>query len=132
MTMFAGAYDAGVVIVGMSSLNSFLKNTAPYRRMLRASEYGDLEKDAEVLTKLSPITYIDKVRAPLLLIQGANDPRVPVGEEIQMQSALEKRGAATKLIIFPDEGHGAQKRANKVLQAGHTIDFFERHLKAKK
>jgi dipeptidyl aminopeptidase/acylaminoacyl peptidase len=132
MTMFAGAYDAGVAIVGMSSLTSFLKNTAPYRRKLRASEYGDLEKDAEVLIKLSPITYIDKVRAPLLLIQGANDPRVPVGEAIQMHDALEKRGVKSPLIVFPDEGHGAQKRENKVLQIGHAIDFFEKHLKNKK
>ena len=132
MTMFAGAYDAGVAIVGMSSLTSFLKNTAPYRRKLRASEYGDLEKDADVLVKLSPITYIDKVRAPLMLIQGANDPRVPVGEAIQMHDALEKRGIKNPLVIFPDEGHGAQKRENKVLQIGYAIDFFEKHLKDKK
>jgi dipeptidyl aminopeptidase/acylaminoacyl peptidase len=132
MTMFAGTYDAGVAIVGMSSLTSFLKNTAPYRRRLRASEYGDLEKDADALAKLSPITYIDKVRAPLLLIQGANDPRVPVGEAIQMHDELEKRGVKSPLIIFPDEGHGAQKRENKVLQIGHAMDFFEKHLKGKK
>ena len=132
MTMFAGAYDAGVAVVGMSSLTSFLKNTAPYRRALRASEYGDLEKDADALVKLSPITYIDRLRAPLLLIQGANDPRVPVGEAVQMHNALEKRGAKSQLIIFPDEGHGAQKRENKVLQTGYAIEFFEKHLKEKK
>jgi dipeptidyl aminopeptidase/acylaminoacyl peptidase len=132
MTMFAGSYDAGVAIVGMSSLTSFLKNTAPYRRKLRASEYGDLEKDADALVKLSPITYIDKVNAPLLLIQGANDPRVPVGEAIQMHDALEKRGVKSPLIIFPDEGHGAQKRENKVLQIGHAMDFFDKNLKGTK
>jgi dipeptidyl aminopeptidase/acylaminoacyl peptidase len=132
MTMFAGAYDAGVAVVGISSLTSFLKNTAPYRRKLRASEYGDLEKDADTLVKLSPITYIDKVKAPLLLIQGANDPRVPVGEAVQFHEALEKRGVKSPLIIFPDEGHGAQKRENKVLQSGNALDFFEKHLKAKK
>ena len=79
--------------------------------------------------QLSPITHIDKVSAPLLLIQGANDPRVPVGEAIQMHAALEKRGAATKMIVFPDEGHGAQKRENKVLEIGHTLAWFELHLK---
>jgi dipeptidyl aminopeptidase/acylaminoacyl peptidase len=132
MTMYAGSYDAGVAVVGISSLTSFLKNTAPYRRKLRASEYGDLEKDADALVKLSPITYIDKVSAPLLLIQGANDPRVPVGEAIQMHDALEKRGLKSPLIIFPDEGHGAQKRENKVLQIGHAMDFFDKNLKGKK
>jgi dipeptidyl aminopeptidase/acylaminoacyl peptidase len=132
MTKFAGAYDAGVANVGMSNLLTFLLNTAPYRRSLRASEYGDPDKDKDALIQLSPITYIDKVNAPLLLIQGASDPRVPVGEAIQMYDALEKRGATTKMIIFPDEGHGAQKRENKVLEIGHTLDWFEVHLKGKK
>ncbi len=132
MTKFAGAYDAGVANVGMSNLYSFLMNTAPYRRALRASEYGDPEKDKQALMELSPITYIDKVNAPLLLIQGASDPRVPVGEAIQMHAALEKKGNPTKMIVFPDEGHGTQKRENKVLEIGHTLDFFEVHLKGKK
>ncbi len=131
MTMFAGAYDAGVANVGMSNLLTFLQNTAPYRRQLRASEYGDPEKDRDALLRLSPITYIDKVKAPLLLIQGASDPRVPIGEAIQIHAALEKRGQATKMIVFPDEGHGTQKRENKVLEIGHTLDFFERHLLGK-
>jgi dipeptidyl aminopeptidase/acylaminoacyl peptidase len=132
MTKFAGAYDAGVANVGMSNLLTFLLNTAPYRRALRATEYGDPEKDKDALLQLSPITYIDKVNAPLLLIQGASDPRVPVGEAIQMHAALEKRGATTKMIVFPDEGHGTQKRENKVLEIGHTLDWFEVHLKGKK
>jgi dipeptidyl aminopeptidase/acylaminoacyl peptidase len=132
MTKFAGAFDAGVANVGMSNLLTFLLNTAPYRRALRISEYGDPEKDKDALVQLSPITHIDKVNAPLLLIQGASDPRVPVGEAIQMHGALEKKGATTKMIIFPDEGHGTQKRENKVLEIGHTLDWFEVHLKGKK
>jgi dipeptidyl aminopeptidase/acylaminoacyl peptidase len=79
MTMFAGAYDAGVDIVGISNLLTFLNNTAPYRRALRVNEYGDPNKDREALLKLSPITYIDRVKAPLMIIAGANDPRVPGG-----------------------------------------------------
>jgi dipeptidyl aminopeptidase/acylaminoacyl peptidase len=132
MTKFAGAFDAGVANVGMSNLLTFLLNTAPYRRTLRAAEYGDPEKDKDALLQLSPITYIDKVNAPLLLIQGASDPRVPIGEAIQMHAALEKKGATTKMIVFPDEGHGTQKRANKVLEIGHTLDWFDTHLKSKK
>jgi dipeptidyl aminopeptidase/acylaminoacyl peptidase len=132
MTKFAGAFDAGVANVGMSNLLTFLLNTAPYRRALRISEYGDPEKDKDALLELSPITHIDKVSAPLLLIQGASDPRVPIGEAIQMHAALEKRGKATKMIVFPDEGHGTQKRENKVLEIGHTLDFFEVHLEGKR
>jgi dipeptidyl aminopeptidase/acylaminoacyl peptidase len=132
MTMFAGAYDAGASVVGISNLYTFLMNTAPYRRILRISEYGDPEKDKEALLKLSPITYIDKVASPLLLIQGATDPRVPAGEAIQIKNALDMKKIPAELIIFPDEGHGAQKRENQVLQLGHMVRFFEEHLLGKK
>jgi dipeptidyl aminopeptidase/acylaminoacyl peptidase len=129
MTKFAGAYDAGVDIVGISDLRTFLRNTAPYRRILRTNEYGDPDKDAEALAKLSPMTYVDQVKAPLLIVQGASDPRVPAGEAVQIHDALEKKGVECELMIFPDEGHGAQRRDNRVLQLGHAIAFFEKHLR---
>lgn len=129
MSMFAGAYDVGVSVVGISSLTTFLENTAPYRRILRISEYGDPEKDKQALQQLSPITHIDKVKAPLMLLQGATDPRVPVGEALQFYDALKQKSVPTELIIFPDEGHGFQKRPNQVLAMGHTIRFFKEHLK---
>ena len=129
MTMFAGAYDAGVALVGMSNLRSFLLNTAPYRRSLRISEYGDPEKDKTALEKLSATTYLDRVRDPLMIVQGASDPRVPVGEALQMKNALDKRGVEAPLIIFADEGHGSAKRENKVLELGNAVQFFEKHLK---
>lgn len=129
MSMFAGTFDAGVANVGMSNLLTFLKNTAPYRRALRISEYGDPDRDRAALERLSPVSYLDRVKGPLLLIQGANDPRVPVGEAIQMREALAARKLTVPLIVFPDEGHGAQKRGNKVLELGHTLAFFEKHLK---
>jgi dipeptidyl aminopeptidase/acylaminoacyl peptidase len=129
MTMFAGTYDAGASIVGISNLLSFLKNTAPYRRILRASEYGDPDKDADALKELSPVSYLEKVKSPLLLIQGVNDPRVPVGEAVQIHESLEKRGLASRLILIPDEGHGSAKRGNQVIQMGHVLKFFEQNLK---
>lgn len=132
MTMFAGAYDAGVEIVGFSSIITFLKNTAPYRRPLRISEYGDPDKDKDALEKLSPINYLDKVQGPMLLMQGATDPRVPVGEAVQIQRALAAKKLASKLYIFADEGHGAQKRENRALMMGHTLRFMEEHLMGKK
>jgi dipeptidyl aminopeptidase/acylaminoacyl peptidase len=131
MTMFAGTYDAGAAVVGISNLVTFLRNTAPYRRILRITEYGDPDKDAEALKKLSPVTYFDRVKAPLLVIQGVNDPRVPAGEAIQIHDALAKRGVSSPLILFPDEGHGASKRANLVLEIGHVIRFLEENLKGK-
>ncbi len=128
MTYFAGAYDAGVASVGMSNLVTFLQNTAPYRRHLRVTEYGDPEKQKDILLKLSPVTYLDKIKAPLMIIQGANDPRVPVGEAIQIQEALQKKKIDSKLIVFLDEGHGSQKKENIVLELGHTLQFFKTHL----
>ena len=128
MSRFSGAYDAGVAIVGMSNLFTFLQNTAPYRRILRTSEYGDPETQKDILLKLSPITYIDQIKAPLMIIQGANDPRVPVGEALQIQEALQKKNIASQLIVFADEGHGSQKKENQALERGHTLQFFMNHL----
>lgn len=132
MTMFAGTYDAGASIVGMGNLVTMLRNTSPYRRMLRTTEYGDPEKDAEMLLKLSPITYIDRVRSPLLMIQGLNDPRVPAGEAVQMQEALEKKGTRSQLIILPEEGHGSVHRSGQATMAGHVLRFMEENLAGKK
>lgn len=129
MTMFAGAYDAGASIVGISNLVTFLENTAPYRRALRASEYGDLARDHDALVKLSPITYVGKIKAPLILLQGASDPRVPVGEALQLHDALEARHVTSRLVIFADEGHGSQRRDNRVLEIGHVLSFFQQHLR---
>jgi dipeptidyl aminopeptidase/acylaminoacyl peptidase len=128
MTRFAGAYDAGATVVGISDLRTFLRNTAPYRRMLRVTEYGDPERDAKVLEQLSPVTFVDRVRAPLLIEQGATDPRVPAGEAVQIYEQLVRRNIECELNIYPDEGHGATKRQNIVLMLGHAIEFFKRHL----
>jgi dipeptidyl aminopeptidase/acylaminoacyl peptidase len=132
MTMFAGAYDAGAEGVGFGNIVTFLQNTAPYRRILRISEYGDPDKDREALLQLSPITHLDKIKAPLLLIQGANDPRVPVGEAVQFHDALAAKGIASKLVIFADEGHGPSKRENQALSIGYMVQFFQEHLQGKK
>ena len=128
MTRFAGAYDVGVSIVGISNLVTFLQNTAPYRRHLRESEYGKLAEDMEALVALSPMTYIDQIKAPLLIIQGVNDPRVPASEALQIYEVLEKKQIESGLILFADEGHGASKKENRILERGHTIRFLKKHL----
>lgn len=69
------------------------------------------------------------MRAPLLIVQGANDPRVPVSEAIAMHDALERRGIPAGLIVFTDEGHAASRRSNQVLAFGHRLTFFDKHLK---
>lgn len=129
VSLFAEHFDAGAAIVGMSNLLTFLENTAPYRRQLRVNEYGDPEKDRQALIELSPSTYSQKVKAPVLIAHGATDPRVPVGEALQFFKTIQSQNAKSQLVIFPDEGHGVSKRPNIVLLNSYLIDFFEKTLK---
>jgi dipeptidyl aminopeptidase/acylaminoacyl peptidase len=121
-------WAAGVDIVGMSSLVTFLENTSPYRRAAREREYGSLAHDRDFLTEASPLTRIDDVRAPLFVIHGANDPRVPVSEAKQLRAALTANGVECELLIYDDEGHGLAKRANRLDAFPKAFAFLDRHL----
>ena len=114
LTMQAHAWRAGVDIVGMSSLVTFLENTSEYRRVLREREYGYLDVDRQFLLAASPISYLDHLSAPLFIIHGANDPRVPLSESEQIKAALDEKGLACELMVFGDEGHGLSKRDNRL------------------
>ena len=121
-------WAAGVDIVGMSSLVTFLENTSIWRRAFREREYGSLEHDRELLESVSPISRVDAIRAPLLIIHGANDPRVPLSEAQQLQTALTDRGVESELIVYDDEGHGLQKLKNKSDAYARVAEFLERVL----
>jgi dipeptidyl aminopeptidase/acylaminoacyl peptidase len=121
-------WAAGVDIVGISSLVTFLEHTSPYRRATREREYGTLARDREFLAEASPMTRIDDVRAPLFVIHGRNDPRVPVSEAAQLYDALVANGVECELHVFDDEGHGLTKRANKVDAYARAFEFLGRHL----
>ena len=121
-------WAAGVDIVGISSLVTFLENTSPYRRALREREYGSLEHDREFLHSASPLTRIDDIRAPLFVIHGANDPRVPVTEAHQLHTALTAKGIECELLVYGDEGHGLAKRANRRDAYPRVFGFLARHL----
>ncbi len=117
-------WAAGVDIVGISSLVTFLENTSPWRRAFREREYGSLEQDREFLLEASPITHIDAIRAPLFMIHGANDPRVPVGEAEQIHEELESRGVPSELLVYDDEGHGLAKLRNRLDAYPRVVDFL--------
>jgi dipeptidyl aminopeptidase/acylaminoacyl peptidase len=123
-TMQPDLWAAGVDIVGMSSLVTFLENTSEYRRAAREREYGSLEHDRDLLTAASPITYLDQLRAPLFVIHGANDPRVPLSEAQQIAAALADRGIRHELRVYDDEGHGLAKRANRKDAYPAAIEFL--------
>jgi dipeptidyl aminopeptidase/acylaminoacyl peptidase len=123
-----GRWAAGVDIVGISSLVTFLENTSAYRRAYREREYGTLARDREFLHAASPLTRIDEVRAPLFIIHGANDPRVPLSEAQQIHAALTGRGQECELLVYGDEGHGLAKRGNRADAMPKALAFLARHL----
>jgi dipeptidyl aminopeptidase/acylaminoacyl peptidase len=130
MVHFSDRLRCGVDIVGISSFITFLKNTQDYRRDLRRAEYGD-ERDAQMaahLEKISPLTHVKKITKPLLVIQGRNDPRVPVTEAEQMTAAIRAHGGQVWYLLAKDEGHGFAKKKNADYQFLSTILFFREHL----
>ncbi|WP_243790990.1 S9 family peptidase [Saccharopolyspora gloriosae] len=121
-------WAAGVDIVGISSLVTFLENTSPYRRAHREREYGSLAEDAEFLREASPLTHVDEISAPLFVIHGANDPRVPLSEAEQLAEAVRRNGVECELLVFDDEGHGLAKRSNRLDAYPRALAFLARHL----
>ena len=130
MVHFNDRLRCGVDVVGISSFITFLKNTQDYRRELRRVEYGD-ERDptmAAHLEKISPLTNVKKIGKPLLVVQGKNDPRVPVTEAEQMVKAIRENGGQAWYLMAKDEGHGFAKKKNADFQFLSTILFFREHL----
>jgi dipeptidyl aminopeptidase/acylaminoacyl peptidase len=128
LTTYPDLWAAGVDLVGISNFVTFLENTGPWRRHLREAEYGSLENDRDFLTEISPINKVDQIRAPLLVIHGANDPRVPIGETEQMVQALRDLGRTVEFLRLEDEGHQIAKLKNKLVAYPMAVDFLRRHL----
>ncbi|HEY2880568.1 S9 family peptidase [Nocardioides sp.] len=121
-------WAAGVDIVGISSLVTFLENTSDYRRAIREREYGSLADDRGFLVSASPITYLDDIVSPLFVIHGANDPRVPLSEAEQIKAALDEKGVPCEMRVYHDEGHGLAKRANRLDAYPAALEFLEQQL----
>lgn len=130
LTHFSDRLRCGIDVVGISNFVTFLKNTQDYRRDLRRVEYGD-ERDpamAEHLAKISPLNNVAKITRPLFVVQGQNDPRVPVTEAEQMVKALRAQGGACWYLLAKDEGHGFAKKKNAGFQFLAQILFLRAHL----
>jgi dipeptidyl aminopeptidase/acylaminoacyl peptidase len=121
-------WAAGVDVMGMSSLVSYLENTAPYLREVREAEYGYLDQDRDFLIDASPLYRASRVRAPLLIIHGANDPRVPLKESEDFAAAVQQAGVECALTVFPDEGHGLSRHTNRRTAYGRIVAFLHEHL----
>jgi dipeptidyl aminopeptidase/acylaminoacyl peptidase len=117
-------------VVGPSSLVTFLENTSGYRRDLRRVEYGD-ERDPKMrafLERIAPMTNAEKIKKPLFVIQGANDPRVPLSESVQMVQKIRGVGTPVWYVMAKDEGHGFAKKSNRDFQFYATILFMKEFL----
>jgi dipeptidyl aminopeptidase/acylaminoacyl peptidase len=129
-TFYSDRIRCSVDVVGMSNLVTFLKRTEGYRQDLRRVEYGD-ERDPkmrEFLERIAPMNNIEKIKKPILVVAGKNDPRVPVSERDQIAAALKKSGTPVWYIMAKDEGHGFQKKANQDYQFYATVEFLQAYL----
>ena len=129
LTMYPDLWAAGVDIVGIANFETFLKNTGAWRRKLRESEYGYLDKDLDFMKSISPFYMADKITAPLMVIQGANDPRVPQIEADQIAEKVKARGGVVEYLLFPDEGHGLAKIPNQIKAFTAAADFLDKYVK---
>jgi len=120
-------WAAGVSICGIANFRTFLERTGPYRREWRAAEYGDPIEDADFLDKISPVHHADRIKAPLLVIQGANDPRVPPSESEQIVDAVTRSGGVAEYLVFEGEGHGIVKLPNRLKAWEAVVRFLEKY-----
>jgi dipeptidyl aminopeptidase/acylaminoacyl peptidase len=129
ITLYPDIWSAAVDTVGIANFESFLQNTSGYRRKLREVEYGSLERDMEFLRSISPLGKVARIKTPLMVIQGKNDPRVPYTEAEQIVKALRDRGAPVEYKLFDDEGHGINKLSNRLIVYPQMVDFLDRYMK---
>ena len=130
LTEFPDMFAAGADLFGVVNFETFFKNTQPWMAAISKIEYGDPDKEADMLRRLSPLTNIDRVKAPTIVLHGANDTNVPVIEAEQVVENLKKRNVPVEYVLFPDEGHGWRKTPNRIRSTVSIVKFFEKYLKS--
>jgi dipeptidyl aminopeptidase/acylaminoacyl peptidase len=128
LTEYPDLWAAGVDVVGIANFVTFLENTGSWRRELREAEYGSLSEDREFLESISPVNNVENVEAPLFVLHGANDPRVPVGEAEQVAEQAAQQGVPVRKLIFDDEGHGISKLENRIEAYAEIVAFLDEHV----
>lgn len=129
LTRQSDLWRAGVDIVGVANMFTFLKSTDQMIRSAFVDEFGDLDKDQKLLEAFSPMRDKDKIVAPLFVYQGQNDPRVPRGESDQIVGSLRSRRVPVEYMVAPDEGHSLDRRPNRVAFAARVSRFLGEQLK---
>lgn len=129
VTEFPDMFAAAANLYGVVNFKTFFEQTEPWMAAISKVEYGDPDTQAEMLESLSPIHKVDLVKTPTLVLHGANDTNVPVVEAEQVVESLRKRNIPVDYVLFPDEGHGWRKTANKVTSTVAIVGWFDRYLK---
>ena len=127
-------FDAGVDLFGVSNWLRTLESIPAWweaQRTALYAEIGDPVKDKEMLRKISPVFHGEKIRKPLMVLQGANDPRVLKAESDDIVDAVKKNGVPVDYIVFADEGHGFTKKKNQIEGYSAMLKFLDKHLKGK-
>jgi dipeptidyl aminopeptidase/acylaminoacyl peptidase len=130
VTEYPDTFAAGVNMFGIVNFETFFAQSTPWMGAISSGEYGDPKTQADLLKRLSPIHKLDKVKAAMLVMHGANDTNVPLVEAQQVVDTLKKNGRKVEFLLFPDEGHGWRKIPNRVKSTVTMADFFKRHLAA--
>jgi dipeptidyl aminopeptidase/acylaminoacyl peptidase len=130
LTEYPETFAAGANLFGVVNFETFFAHTEPWMAAISKVEYGDPEAEAEMLRRLSPIHRIDRVKAPTIVLHGANDTNVPVVEADQVVESLKKRGVPVEYVLFPDEGHGFRKTPNRIRSTVAIVRWFEKYLKS--
>lgn len=130
MTQLPGRFKAGVGFVGVSNWITALEGASPALKASDRIEYGNIDhpNDREFFRTLSPLSSVQNVRHPLMVLHGANDPRDPVTEADQLVEAIRKHGGDVEYLRFPDEGHGIRKLSNRIIAFRRIARFLERTL----
>jgi dipeptidyl aminopeptidase/acylaminoacyl peptidase len=128
LTRYPSLWRAGVDLVGVVNWVSFMKTTSGYIHDLFKTEIGDPEKEEVLLEELSPIRDVEKIKAPLFVYAGANDPRVPRSEDDQIVKALRARGVLVEYMVAPNEGHSLSRRENQIVFYSRAARFLEKAL----
>ncbi len=129
------AFAVGVDIFGVSNWLRTLESIPPYweaQRLALYQEIGDPVKDREMLRAISPVFHADKIRRPLMVLQGRNDPRVIKPESDDIVAAVKKNGVPVEYVVFDDEGHGFTKKKNQIEGYSAVLKFLDKHLKGPK
>jgi len=131
LTFHPDEFAAGVNICGVSNLLSFASNLPRYWDAKRFYEkLGDPEEEQDMLRSISPFFYADRIKKPLMILQGATDPRCPREQSDEMVAAIRRNGGQVQYLVYDDEAHGFRKRKNAIHAYEAILNFFDRHLKA--